>query len=169
MVRDGALAEDLTQETFVRAARPGAVFRGLASERSWLFAIALNLCRDHFRAAARRPAPARYPKTVERVPAGEDVERSLLRAEMSACIAEYLFRLPEPQRDVVALRDMGGLTHREIGAALGLSEAASRVHLHRGRKALRALLERDCILTLGDDPIPCERRPAPGDEKRARR
>ena len=88
---------------------------------------------------------------------------------MSACIAEHLFRLPEPQRDVVALRDMGGLTHREIAAALGLSEAASRVYLHRGRKVLRALLQRDCIVTLGDDPIPCERRPAPDDEKRQRR
>ncbi len=64
---------------------------------------------------------------------------------------------------------MGGLTHREIATALGLSEAASRVYLHRGRKALRALLERDCILTLGDDPIPCERRSAPDNEKRARR
>jgi RNA polymerase sigma-70 factor (ECF subfamily) len=169
MVRDGALAEDLTQETFARATPAREGFRGEASGRSWLFAIALNLCRDHFRAAARRPDARPDPGALDRLLAPVDVEQGVLSAEMSACIADYLFRLPEPQRDVLALHDMAGLKHREIAAALGLSEANSRVQLHRGRKALRRLLERNCLLSLGDDPVPCERKPAPDDRKRAGR
>ncbi len=54
-VGDEALADDLTQETFLRAERSRSSYRGEASERSWLCAIALNLIRDHFRTAGRAP------------------------------------------------------------------------------------------------------------------
>ena len=55
LVGDAALADDLTQESFVRATRTEKSHRGDASERAWLSAIALNLVRDHFRATKRRP------------------------------------------------------------------------------------------------------------------
>ncbi len=54
---------------------------------------------------------------------------------------------------------MPRLTHPEIAALLDISEANSRVILHRGRKALRPLLEESCILSFDGDGIPCERRP----------
>ncbi len=88
-----------------------------------------------------------------------DVELGTLKKEMSGCIGEYLIRLPQPQREVVALHDMAGLTHKEIAAQLDLSEANARVLLHRGRAAFRKILEEHCVLTLGEDAIPCERRP----------
>ncbi len=160
VVGDTALADDLTQETFVRAQRAAATFRGEASKRSWLCAIALNLCRDHFRSAARAPQPAPDPAILERLAADDDLEDGLLQREMSACITAYLLRLPAPQRDAVALHDMAGLTHGEVAASLGVSEANSRVLVHRGRAALRVLLERDCKLSLDGDPIPCERKPS---------
>ncbi len=158
LVGDPALAEDLAQETFLRAQRSAASRRGEAGERTWLCAIALNLARDHFRAAGRRPRVTADARAAAEVACDADVEKALLEAEMAACIGEYLFRLPRPRRDVVALHDMAGLGHREIGAALGLSEANSRVLLHRGRAALRALLERDCNLSFRE-AIPCERKP----------
>ncbi len=158
LVGDEALADDLTQEAFLRAQKSEAGLRSASSAKSWLFAIALNAVRDHYRAGARGPATAPEPAIVERLPAGDDTEHALLSAEMSKCVIEYVMQLRDQQREVVAMHDMVGLTHAEIALILGVSEANSRVLLHRGRAALRKRLERDCILTPGDR-IACERKP----------
>lgn len=55
----------------------------------------------------------------------------------------------------------GGATCERMIAVLGISVANSRVVLHRGREALRGMFEKGCVLSFGDDAIPCERRPAP--------
>ena len=164
LVRDEAVADDVTQETFLRAQRSSSPHRGAASEKSWLCAIALNLVRDRYRAAARGREVPTDVGVLEAVASGSDAEQEVLQAEMSACIGEHLLQLPRPQYEVVALHDMGGFTHREIAALLGLTEGHSRVVLHRGRAALREILERNCILSLDGDPVPCERRP-PSPEK----
>ncbi len=160
-VGDEPLAEDLTQEAFLRVQRSSARHRGEASVRSWLCAIALNLIRDHFRAAGRVPPATSAPEALDRLVADEDGERALLESEMSACIGEYLVQLPQSQHDVVALHDMAGLTHCEIASVLGISIGNSRVLLHRGRAALREILKRNCILSFEGDAVPCERRPQP--------
>ncbi len=153
-----ALAEDLTQEAYMRAEKTRATLRKKSSEKSWLCSIALNIVRDHYRATARAPVAAPDPTILDQLPSADDTEETLLKAEMSSCLTEYVFRLPEQQRDAVALHDMAGLKHAEISAILGVSEANSRVLVHRGRTALRELLESNCILTPGDS-LPCERKP----------
>jgi RNA polymerase sigma-70 factor (ECF subfamily) len=155
---DEALADDLTQETFLRAERSRSSYRGEASERSWLCAIVLNLIRDHFRAAGRIPATTTAPQALDRVSSDEDGEHALLESEMAACVGEFLLQLPQPQHDVLALHDMAGLTHPEIAAVLDLSVANSRVLLHRGRAVLRKILEQNCTLSFDGDSIPCERK-----------
>jgi RNA polymerase sigma-70 factor (ECF subfamily) len=164
LVRDEALAEDLVQEVFLRAQRTRSPHRGGASERSWLCAIGLNLVRDHYRASRRDPAVASESDACDGLSscADDDPEQQVMEAEMTDCIAEFVVQLPRPQCDVVALHDAGGLIHSEIAALLDISEANSRVILHRGRKALRVLLEEGCVLSFDSDGIPCERRP-PGD------
>lgn len=159
-----ALAEDITQETFLRAQRTDAGYRGEAGEKSWLCAIALNLVRDHFRTTARRPETTAEPEAVENVAAPGDAELNLLESEMSSCIGEFLARLPRPQYDVVALHDTAGLGHAEIAAQLDISVANSRVVLHRGRQALRGMFEEGCVLAFGEDAFPCERRPPSGED-----
>lgn len=164
LVGNDALAEDLTQETFVRVQRSTSRHRGEASEYSWLCAIALNLVRDHFRSAGRSREVTSDVGVMERLPSGdENVEQALLRAEMSSCIGEFLARLPQPQYAVVAQYDMAGLNHQEIAAQLGISTSNSRVLLHRGRAALREIMKQGCDLSFGNDAIPCERR-SPSDE-----
>lgn len=164
LVGNHALAEDLTQETFVRVQRSASAYRGEASAYSWLCAIALNLVRDHFRAAGRIPELTADGDALESVPcADESAEQALLQAEMSNCIGEFLARLPQPQYEVVAQHDIAGLSHREIAAQLGISAANSRVLLHRGRAALREFMKQGCELSFGSDAIPCERR-QPGAE-----
>ena len=158
LVGNEALADDLTQEVYVRAQKTEAGLRKTSSEKSWLFSIAMNTVRDHYRASARAPATAPDPAILDQLPAGDDTERAVLKAEMSSCVVEYVMRLRDQQREVVAMHDMAGLKHAEIGSILGVSEANSRVLLHRGRAALRELLESGCVLTPGDS-IPCERKP----------
>jgi RNA polymerase sigma-70 factor (ECF subfamily) len=157
LVGDEALADDLTQEAYVRAQKTESRLRETASEKSWLFSIALNAVRDHYRASARAPATAPDPAILDQLPARGEPEHAVLETEMSSCVVEYVMRLPDRQRDVVAMHDMAGLKHAEIGSILGVSEANSRVLLHRGRAALRELLENGCVLTPGDS-IPCERK-----------
>ncbi len=160
LVGDEVLADDLTQETFVRAQRTTSPYRGEASLRSWLCAIALNVVRDHFRSVARTPELTCDTKDMQEMAGrSEGAELGALKKEMSSCIGKYLIGLPQRQREVVALHDMAGLTHKEIAAQLDISEANARVLLHRGRAAFRKILEKNCILSLGEDDIPCERRP----------
>ncbi len=81
-----------------------------------------------------------------------------MQKEMATCIGRYVLQLPERQLEAVALHDMGGLGHAEIALHLGISEGNARVLLHRGRAALRRILEEHCVLSF-DDSIPCEPRP----------
>lgn len=156
LVRDGALADDLVQEALLRATRSAETLRGEASPATWLTAIAVNLARDHFRAAKRAPASAPVEEA-EAVPAPVRIEADLLQAEMSGCILGHINRLPERQRQAVLLHHFAGLGHRDIATALGVSESNARVTLHRGLAVLRDSLGRECVLDFTDE-VPCERR-----------
>jgi RNA polymerase sigma-70 factor (ECF subfamily) len=93
--------------------------------------------------------------SVAEIPCDADAEHALLEKEMGACIASHLMKLPERQRQVLALHDMGDADHAEIASILGLSEENSRVLLHRARITLRARLRQNCQLAFGRDAIPC--------------
>jgi RNA polymerase sigma-70 factor (ECF subfamily) len=164
-VGDEALADDLTQETFLRAERSRSRYRGEASERSWLCAITLNLIRDHFRAADRVPTTTSAPEALDALRSQEDGEIALLESEMAACVGEFLLQLPPAQHEVLALHELAGLTHPEIADALGITVANSRVLLHRGRAALRAILEQNCNLSFDSEGIPCERKAVAPDRR----
>ena len=156
LVKDEVLADDLVQEALLRATRSAANLRGEASPVTWFTAIALNLARDHFRAAQRTPWFTSLDR-VEDIRAPDQPEADILRAEMSGCILDQVARLTGRQREAVTLHHFAGLSHREIAQTMGVSEANARVILHRGIAELRASLGRECILDFRDD-IPCERR-----------
>ena len=158
-VGDRSLADDLTQEAFLRAERSIGTYRREASLKSWMFTIALNVVRDHFRALHRAPDSPSLIAAAEQASPGEGAEEALLESEMASCVDGYLSRLPRLQRDVVSMHDMAGLTHAETAKVLGVSVANSRVLLHRGRAALRRVLEENCVLSFGGESTPCERKP----------
>ncbi len=160
LTSDPALSEDITQETMIRANRKATTYQGRSSTKSWLHAIALNLVRDNYRASIRRPETPTDTDTLERLAGGggEDGELAHMKADMSRCIAEHLLMLPELQYNVVALHDLAGLSHKEIAEDLAISIANSRVLLHRGRAAFADILKENCVLTLGRDEVPCDRR-----------
>lgn len=158
------LAEDIVQETLLRAiasstAGTTAGFAGRSRPGTWLSAIALNVLRDHYRRPATRAAAEADEAALAELPAdGDDVVLALMKEEMGACITAHLMALPDRQREVLALHDMGDASHAEVAEVLGIGEGNARVLLHRARAALRERLGRHCQLDLGRDAVPCRPR-----------
>ncbi len=159
-VKDRSLADDLTQETLLRAERSIGTWRSEASLRSWMYGIASNVVRDHFRGLRRAPDSTSLVAAAEQASAEDGPEQMLLEAEMATCVDGYVSRLPRLQHHVLALHDIAGLTHAEIATVLGVSAGNSRVILHRGRAALRRVLQENCVLSFRGEGVPCERKPA---------
>jgi RNA polymerase sigma-70 factor (ECF subfamily) len=134
--------DDLTQETFVRVQENLNGLRNKSNPAPWVFKIARNLYLDHYR--------SRAAKSCMRKPAdeGDHVELIALlkmeQHEMSCCMQEKVDQLAEPLRSVLVLSEIDGLSRREIGETLGISPGNVKVRLHRARKALKEILERDC-------------------------
>ena len=133
---DPALAEELTQEVFVRAWRKLGSFRGQSAFSSWLYPLTVNVALTERRSRRRRlarivptedgttlesPTPAPTPE------AGFDLEKAMAG-------------LPPGARRVFVLHDVEGRTHDEIASLLGLAPGTSKAQLHRARKLLREAL-----------------------------
>ena len=121
-------AEDCFQETFLAALRAYPRLRPDSSPRAWLLTIAHNKAIDHLR-RSRRLEQELDERAVSEDEPGPD-------AEIWSAVAA----LPQRQRAAVALRYVGDLSHREIAAAIGCSEEASRRSLHEGLATLRRQL-----------------------------
>jgi RNA polymerase sigma-70 factor (ECF subfamily) len=131
-------AEELTQETFIRARTGLLTFRGDCSVATWLFRIARNL----YLKSLRRPSPTRIDTDKllaipDRAADGDPV-RQYAASEQRDLIALTLAQLPEKQRSILLLRDAEGLAYDEIGRVLSISLAAVKVNLFRARAAFRA-------------------------------
>lgn len=131
-------AEDVAQETFLRALAKGGQFRGQCRLGVWLGRICLNLCRDRQRGASRTVLVA------DPVPAapGDDGEGGWRRVEEQRLLS-MVRRLPPVYRDVVMLHYWSGFDTVEIARATGVVPATVRSRLHRARLMLKTLLERE--------------------------
>lgn len=132
-------ARDVVQETYLRAYRSIGKFRGEAQFSTWLYRITAN-CASTLR---RRRGRHRH---VELADDHAQVDRDL-HHDPEATVATVGLRdrlesairlLPPKLRSVVVLRDLHGLSHRDIAAELGITESAAKVRLHRARKQLQA-------------------------------
>ncbi len=139
-------ARDVCQETFLRAFRGIAAFKGQAKFSSWLYRIALNLCRDWIRRERRTPvvqAPEGVDLTElvsERGPA-ESVEDLVSRRDMSRLVARAMRVLSEEQRTAVVLKEYQGLTFQEIADLQGCPLSTVKTRLYQGLTLLRRELE----------------------------
>jgi RNA polymerase sigma-70 factor (ECF subfamily) len=138
---DSALADDLTQETFVRIHRARGSFATGASALPWMFAIARNAFLDHARREqVRRNSSARLaqPREAAKDTEGDEV---LAGREMLGVVRQTLERLPALQRDAFVLIRFEGLSVSEAAQILGATEAAVKVRAFRAYEALRAALD----------------------------
>lgn len=130
------VAQDLVQQTFLQLHRARRDYRLGAPLRPWLYTIAANLRREHFRRRGRRPEvsmeerPGREPSSSPEVSSPE--ARLLRRA---------LQELPQHEREVLVLHWFEGLSMAEVAEVLGASRSAVKVRAHRAYKKLKVLLE----------------------------
>jgi RNA polymerase sigma-70 factor (ECF subfamily) len=144
MVPDRDQASDCVQEAFFSAFRNLSSFRG-GSVKSWLNRICVNAAMDTQRARKRRPAQP-YPELDDeswQPPAGEDAdpERTAMGAERSRALAGALSRITDDQRVAIVLYDVEGFDYAEIADMTGVSLGTVKSRIHRGRLALRGILE----------------------------
>jgi RNA polymerase sigma-70 factor (ECF subfamily) len=142
MLGNRAEAEEIAQETFLRAHRALPEFRGEARLGTWLYAIASRLCLNRLAAPERRLARGDV-EALSAAPSHEpDAAAALERSERDAALREAIAALPEERRIVVILRDLEGLSYDEIAEVLALEPGTVRSRLHRARMDLKAKLER---------------------------
>lgn len=162
LVRDPAEAEEITQETFLRAHRKLASLEDPSRLSPWLYRIATNLAYDRLRRSARQPPldSLSEPEAAAEPAAPEPrLDRVMERREMSSCVREYIDRLPDSYRAVILLHDLQGLTNPEIARLLGISLATAKIRLHRARGRLREALGEGCSFSRDErDVFVCERK-----------
>ena len=137
MTVDRNMAEDLTQETFVKAWRNLASFKGESAFGSWLHRVAANVVLDSARTRGRR---------LVRVASVEDADALMdfapARDSASAMDLERaVAALPEGARTAFVLHDVHGFSHEEIARMAGQAVGTSKAQLHRARKLLREALQ----------------------------
>jgi RNA polymerase sigma-70 factor (ECF subfamily) len=166
-------ADDLTQIVFAKAAEALPRFRGDAEASTWLYRIAANTAADWLRSRSAHEAKA----TVSLAPAPDDKvqdpsadpalaaypispEQELARKEMRACIRAVIGQLPQSQRSVLVLAELGGLSDDDIAKTLGIGRGNAKVRLHRGRAQLKKALELRCDFYRGEEnELACEPKP----------
>lgn len=157
-------AEDLAQSVMLKISEALPSFRGDSSLSTWIYRIATNTALDALRRKAARPtAQSEVDWDEDDVPPGAQapsVETAATREQMSACVREFIERLPENYRLVVALSELEGFTNDEIAHIVGTTVDTVKIRLHRGRERLRRDLEDGCSFNRDEDgEFGCERKP----------
>jgi RNA polymerase sigma-70 factor, ECF subfamily len=142
MLDSAAEAEEVAQETFLRAHASLAEFRGEARLSTWLYAIVSRLCLNRLASADRRTARPGDAMLLRVADGAADPQDSAERGELEAALRRAIADLPEERRVVVILRDLEGLAYDEIAAALGIEAGTVRSRLHRARMDLKDKMER---------------------------
>jgi len=151
--------------TMMKVSEHLAEFRGDSSLSTWIYRIATNVARDRL----RQRAPEMEPIEADEDAAARDVppelrspsaEAAAMRTEMSACVREFVDRLPASYRGVLLLSEIEGLTNAEIAEATGLTLDTVKIRLHRARAKLAAELRAGCLIERdAGAEITCDRKP----------
>ena len=149
-------ADDLANETLLRALSAVDTFRGEASLGTWLHRIGVNLAYDLLRSRSRNPAPAAeqgndLPETADEAGNGEQLEQR----QMSQCVQNLLAELPPQQRQLLAQADMFEQSVPQIARDAGITTGNVKIRLHRARRAIRAALESHCDLERQGSGVLC--------------
>ena len=144
-------ARDVCQETFLRAFRSINGFRGQAKFSSWLYRIALNLCRDWIRRERRSPT-VQAPEGVDVIELAaeqgpvESIEDLVSRRDVGRHVAVAMTALSDDQRTAIILKEYQGLTFQEIADLLGCPLSTVKTRLYQGLTVLRRELEKQGVV-----------------------
>ena len=150
---DAQLAQDLVQETFVRVLRSIRGYEHRGAFSTWLYRIATNLCRDHFR---KKRIPMVSLHDYYTSPSGERIyvkdhvadaaagaDDAVAAAGREELVRRLIAGLPEERRIVILMKEYQGLTFREIADVLAVPEGTVKARLYAGLRTMRKQLERE--------------------------
>lgn len=153
LVKQPTAAEELAQDTFLKIVKNSSTFKHEARFSTWLYAIARNLCIDHQRKQRlRRHASLEQPLPGDQTgrPLGESlpdpsprssVERSTTKGRMAQAISAAVESLPEDQKEVFLLREVGGLPFKEIAEITGVGENTVKSRMRYALERLQQALD----------------------------
>jgi RNA polymerase sigma-70 factor (ECF subfamily) len=146
-------AEDVTQEIFIKVSRALADFRGESKLSTWLYRIATNVAIDRMRSPGYQNKMSTIAEegvddlddrniwTGEKIPV---LEWQIVRKELADCLQEYIRKLPENYRIILALSEFEGLSNQEVADILGVTIGTVKIRLHRARERLKKELITNC-------------------------
>lgn len=152
ILRNEAESQDILQETFLRVWRRLPTLKDGKAVRGWVFQICRNAALDRRRYLARRP---QVELERDLASGGVNPESMMAGAQEDAALGRAVARLKEKHRVVLLLRDVDGMSYKDIALALGIAEGTVDSRLHRARKQLEKLLH---VEELRDQPIVTTRR-----------
>jgi RNA polymerase sigma-70 factor (ECF subfamily) len=161
MVKNEQLAEDLTQDIFIKIYNNLANFRGDAKLSTWIYKIASNTYLDHFRTAThKREKQTEYldedgELNIEAKEKILLIDEQIVESELNTCVHDYVNNLPEDYRSVIVLHDLQGFKNREIAEILGISLETVKIRLHRARKKFRTTCATNCNLYHDSNNVLC--------------
>jgi RNA polymerase sigma-70 factor (ECF subfamily) len=145
MTRRHEVADDIVQETFVRAYTQLHRFELGRPLAPWLIRIAMNLSINHLTGRVKRERPLEDEKTVDRIGMADenspDPLKSLLSAEFTRALAQAVEELPAEQKAVFVLRVNEEMRYEEIAESLGISPGTVMSRLYRARTKLKEMLK----------------------------
>lgn len=146
MVGDRDDASDMTQEAFIKAYGSLSSFRGDSKFSVWIYRIATNVCLDFLRSKSRKQQVSLTVSDDDEdaqldIPdPSSDPEQQLMQKISMQSVEEGLKTLPDKQRQILVMRELGGMSYAEIGAALSLEEGTVKSRIFRARKRLCTFL-----------------------------
>ena len=153
MVGDRDDAFDMTQEAFIKAYGSLSSFRGDSKFSVWIYRITTNVCLDFLRSKSRKQQVSLTVSDDDEdaqldIPDPKaDPEQQLIKKISMQSVEEGLKTLPDKQRQILVMRELGGMSYAEIGKALSLEEGTVKSRIFRARKRL-------CIFLLDSGNIP---------------
>lgn len=134
------VAEDLAQKTFLKLHVARRRFRKDATVKPWVFAIAKNIQRDHFRKRQRSREQLMEDENATYARNAEDTEEQPRDIFLERKLDSALRSIPPNQREVIVLHKYEGLSMQEVATTLGIGVSAAKVRAHRGYRTLRTFL-----------------------------
>jgi RNA polymerase sigma-70 factor (ECF subfamily) len=162
-------AEDITQEVFEKVSRKLETLKEQSKLSTWLYRIATNAAFDRLRSPSLKHTSQHTP--LEKIADTETrnvwngqretaIDQDVIRKEMSACVREYIDKLPPDHRTVLLLSEIEGFNNKEISDILQISLENVKIRLHRARSAIKKELDNGCDFYQNEQgSLACDRKP----------
>ena len=137
------VAEDICQDAFIRFYDKDMTFPSMDDAKFWLIRVVKNLAINHVKRKMRESASLEKVMRGPQVNPFKDGASELILKESTAAVRKAVSELPEIYKTVIVLREYAGLNYKEIAGVLKISESNVKVRVHRARKELEAMLDRE--------------------------